>query len=150
MILNLIISVIQFNENSDLFFINKLKDTDKIFINNLLLINAHFFENIALSVISFNIAAILFNENCMLHFRLKIFIEIHFESICSISIQSDLVALLRKTSLIIWNEISAQYYHCFKVIDRTLKDLWNNTHWFDKITIMFVNIDSFTFIYIFH
>ena len=101
MILDLITSVVQSDENSGLFFIDESEGTGKTFVENLLLANARSFGDIALSVASFDIAAILLDGGRTSHFRLKISIEIHFESICPISTQSDLAALLRKTSLII-------------------------------------------------
>jgi len=116
-------------ENSGLFFIDGPGGTGKT-VENLLLANTRSSGAIALSVASSGIAAILLDGGRTSHSRLKIPIEIHFESICPISAQSDLAALLRRTSLIIWDEAPAQHCHCFEAIDR--------------ITVVFAGTGPFT------
>jgi ABC-type ATPase involved in cell division len=99
--LDLVTFVVQSEENSDLFFINGPGGTGKTFIENLLLANTRSSGEIALSVAYSGIAAILLDGCRTSHSRLKIPIEIHSKSICPISAQSDLAALVRRTASII-------------------------------------------------
>jgi|SRR5579859_7338254 len=142
-ILDLVTSVVESGEDSGLFFIDGSGGTGKTFVENLLLAKARSSGAIALSVASSGIAAILLDGGRMSHSRLKIPIEIHSESICPISAQSDLAALLRRTSLIVWDEAPAQHRHCFEAIDRTLKDLRNDTRWFGGVTVVFAGTTPF-------
>ena len=136
-ILDLVTSVVESEEDSGLFFIDGPGGTGKTFVENLLLAKARSSGAIALSVASSGIAVILLDGGHTSHSRLKIPIEIHSESICPISAQSDLATLLRRTSLIIWDEAPVQHRHCFEAIDRTLKDLRNDTGWFGGVTVVF-------------
>jgi PIF1-like helicase len=108
-------------------------------VENLILAKVHSSGGVALSVASSGIAAILDGGRTS-HSRLKIPIEVHAESICSISAQSDLVTLLKKTCLIIWDEAPAQHRHCFEAVDRMLKDIRNDSRWFGGVTMVFAGI----------
>jgi ATP-dependent DNA helicase PIF1 len=147
-ILDLITSAVQSDDgDSRLFFIDGPGGTGKLFIENLILAKVRSSGTIALSVASSGIAAILLDGSRTSHSQLKIPIEIHSESLCPISAQTDLAALLKATSLIIWDEAPSQHHQCFEVVDRTLKDLRNNPRWFGGITVMFTGTMPFTFIF---
>jgi len=146
--LDLITSAVQSdNGDSCLFFIDGPGETGKTFTDNLILVKVRASGAIALSVALSGIATILLNGGRSLHSRLKIPIEIHSESLCPISAQTDLAALLKATSLIIWDEAPSQHRHCFEAVDRTLKDLRNDPRWFGRITVMFTGTMPFTFIF---
>ena len=90
------------NSNADgLFFIDGSDDTDKTFLENLLLTYVRSQGQVALTVVSSEIVSILFDESRISHSRFKISLDIHSESICNISTQSELANLMRITKLIV-------------------------------------------------
>jgi hypothetical protein len=70
-----------------------------------------------------------------LRFRIPLVIEP--TTICNIPAQSHLADLIRRTSLIIWDEAPAQNRLCFEAVDRTFKDLRKCDLWFGGITMIF-------------
>ena len=123
-----------------LFFIDAPVGTGKTFVENLLLAYVRRQGQIALAVASSGIASILLAGGRTSHSRFKIPIDIHSQSICNVSGQSDLARLLRITKLIVWDEAPAQDRHCFEAVDRTLKDLCQNVNWFGGITMVFAGL----------
>ena len=122
---------------SSLFFLDGPGGTGKTFIENLLLDWVRGNSEIALAVASSGIASILLQHGRTSHSRFQIPIEIQSESVCVISSQSILAELLRRTKLIIWDEVSSQHRYCFEAVDRTLKDLYKNDKWFGGIPMVF-------------
>ena len=120
-----------------LFFIDGPGGTGKTFVESLLLAYVRSRGQVALAIASSGIASILLEGGRTSHSRFKIPIDIHSESICNISAQSELAKLLRITKLIVWDEAPAQHRHCFESVDRTLKDLRKSSDWFGGITIVF-------------
>jgi hypothetical protein len=141
-ILDQVTSAVQSDDgtNNRLFFIDGPGGTGKTFVENLIRAKVRSSGAIALSVASSGIAAILLDAGRTSHSQFKIPIDIHSKSLCSISAQSDLAALLKKTSLIIWDEAPAQHRHYFEAVDRTLKDLRNDSRWFGGVTVVFAGI----------
>ena len=73
------------------------------------------------------------------HSQLKLpFADLTPTSICTISAQSALADLLKKTSLIVWDEVSMSHKYHLNAIDNTLRDIRNrpNDH-FGGITMLF-------------
>ena len=135
--------IITLHSQSDrLFFIDDSEETEKTFVKNLILAYVHTHDGIALSVASFDIASILLDGDRTSHARFRIFLDILTDSNCNIKAQSIFADLLRRTTLIIWNEASAQNRYCFEAVNRTLKDLRNNDNWFGGITMIFAGIFS--------
>ena len=127
-----------------LFFIDGPGGTGKTFVENLLLNRVRGNSEIALGVASSGIASILLQQGRTSHSRFHIPIDIQPESVCAISAQSEVAELLRRTKLIIWDEISSQNRYCFEAVDRTLKDVRKNDNWFGGITVVFAGIDNVT------
>lgn len=123
--------------NGGLFFIDGPGGTGKTFVENLLLNRVRANRQIALAVASSGIAAILLDHGRTSHSRFRIPIDIQPESVCPVPAQSDLAELLRSTSLIIWDEVSAQNRYCFEAVDRTLRDLRKSDQRFGGITMVF-------------
>ena len=92
---------------------------------------------IALAVASSGIAAELLEGGRTAHSRFKIPIPINESSVCSISAQSNDAKLLRKTSLIIWDEIMMSHVHQVDCVDRSLQDIMKCDHPFGGITVVF-------------
>jgi PIF1-like helicase len=120
-----------------LFFIDGPGGTGKTFVESLLLAHVRSQGHVALAVASSGIASILLEGGRTSHSRFKIPIDVHSESVCSISAQSDLAKLLQMANLIVWDEAPAQHRHCFEAVDRTLKDLRKSPKWFGGITMVF-------------
>jgi hypothetical protein len=59
------------------------------------------------------------------------------DSICNIPKQSQLADLIRRTRLIIWDEVTAQNHHGVEAVDKTCRDLRDNDAPFGKITVVF-------------
>ncbi|CAG8708696.1 11681_t:CDS:2, partial [Acaulospora morrowiae] len=74
-------------------------------------------KKIALAVASSGIAALLLNNGQTVHSRFKISIKLNEDSICNISVQSNLAELLKQMILIIWDEASMMYRYVFEAID---------------------------------
>jgi hypothetical protein len=131
-----------------LFFIDGPGGTGKTFVENLLLNWVRGNSQIALAVASTGIASILLHNGRTSHSRFHIPIDIQPESTCAIPAQSALAELLRSTSLIIWDEVSAQNRYCFEAVNRTLQDLRKNSEWFGGIPVVFAGEKNTTILLI--
>ncbi|CAH1439022.1 unnamed protein product [Lactuca virosa] len=80
--------------------------------------------HIVLNVASSEIASLLLPGGRTAHSRFIIPFELTEDSICKINRSSDLASLLRKTSLIIWDEAPMVHKHAFEALDRSLKDVF--------------------------
>jgi len=76
-----------------------------------------------LPVASSGIAFLLLLGGRTAHSRFKIPIDLHDELTCNITQQMQVVELVRKVDLIIWDEAPMMHRRAFKVVDRTLRDL---------------------------
>ncbi|XP_074358101.1 uncharacterized protein LOC141697564 [Apium graveolens] len=74
-------------------------------------------------VTSSGIAATLMPGGRTAHSRFKIPIVIDEHSMCSISHTSDIVELIKRTNLIIWDEAHMQHRYAFECLDRSLRDV---------------------------
>ncbi|GJU91462.1 hypothetical protein Tco_1303885, partial [Tanacetum coccineum] len=99
--------------------------------------------DIVLNVESSGIASLLMSGGRTAHSRFHISINIDETSTCSISAQSDLGALLKKCKLIIWDEAPMANKHCFKALDRSLRDILRKSRYdtcdqpFGNMTMVF-------------
>ncbi|GJW22681.1 DNA helicase [Tanacetum coccineum] len=78
---------------------------------------------IVLAVASSGIASLVLLAGCTAHFRFKLPLELTDKSFCHAKKKSQLWNLLVETDLIIWDEAPINDKHCFKTLDRTLRDL---------------------------
>ena len=85
-------------------------------------------RKIVLPVASSGIAATLLPGGRTAHSRFKIPIILDDFSVCNISHDSDIAALIRETSLIIWDEAPMTHRYAFECLDRTLRDLMKSVH----------------------
>ena len=58
-----------------------------------------------------------------MHSRFNIHLNVDVESTCGIKVNSQLVELLRITTLKIWDEAPMQDHHAPEAVDRTLQDI---------------------------
>ena len=117
-----VISAVE-KDQGGMFFVYGYGGTGKTFIWKTLSAAFRSKGEIVLNVASSGIASLLLTGGRTAHSRFVIPININEDSFCSISPNSDLAALLKKTSLIIWDEAPMIHKHCFEALDRTLKDI---------------------------
>ena len=119
-----------------LFFVDGPGGTGKTFLYNAILAKFRSLGKIALAVASSGIAAELLEGGRTAHSRFKIPIPILPTSTCNISRPSELAALIRQTSLIIWDEAPMLHRYVFECVHRTLCDLFKNTKAFGGIVVL--------------
>lgn len=83
---------------------------------------------IVLAVASCGIAALLLQGGRTAHSRFHIPLNITEESTCEIKQGSHLAELIKKTSLILWDEAPMANKHCFEALDKSLRDILRFTN----------------------
>ena len=102
------------------FFLQGPAGTGKTFLYRCLCGTLCAQGKIVLCVASSGIAAQLMPGGIISHSRFRIPLDIHEDAVCSITRTSDLAALLKATSLIIWDEVPMQNKHCITAVDLRL------------------------------
>ena len=111
------------NEKGGMYFVYGYGGTGKTYLYKTLTAYLRSKEEIVLNVASSGIAALLLEGGRTAHSRFAIPINVVENSMCSISIDSDLAELLRMAKLIIWDEAPMMNRHCFEAFDRTMRDI---------------------------
>ncbi|XP_021992205.1 uncharacterized protein LOC110889021 [Helianthus annuus] len=78
---------------------------------------------VVLNVGSSGISSILLDGGRTAYSRFVIPININENSICSIEPNTELGDLIKRATLIIWDEAPMTHKHCFKALDRTMRDI---------------------------
>ncbi|XP_039797881.1 uncharacterized protein LOC120662887 [Panicum virgatum] len=78
---------------------------------------------IAVATATSGVAASIMPGGCTAHSRFKIPIKLSGSTMCSFTKQSGTTELLRKTSLIIWDEIAMTKRQAVEALDRSLRDI---------------------------
>jgi len=107
------------------FFRHGPAGTGKTFLYNCLCSHLRAQGKIVLCVASSGIAAQLLPGGRTAHSRFKIPLSNDINAVCNITPNSHLGELIRKTSLIIWDEVPMQHKACFEAVNRTLNDICN-------------------------
>lgn len=95
-------------------------------------------EHVVLCVASSGISALLLPGGRTSHSVLKIPVEgINAQSFCSIPKNSPRAALLRRVTLLIWDEVGMQDRFALEAVDRTLRDIRNDPRPFGGVTVVF-------------
>jgi len=105
------------------FFLQGTAGTGKAFLHNRLCSYLRARGKIVLCVASSGIAAQLFPGGRTAHSRFKIPVSNALNSGCNITSNSPLAQLIRKTLLIIWDEVPMQHKSCFEAVNWTLNDI---------------------------
>jgi ATP-dependent DNA helicase PIF1 len=111
------------NDKGGMFFVYGYGGTGKTYLYKTLIASLRSNKEIVLNVASSGIAALLLEGGRTAHSRFAIPINVVEESICSISVDSDLEELLRMAKLIIWDEAPMMNIHCFEAFDRKMRDI---------------------------
>lgn len=112
----------QGNQHSG-FFLQGPAGTGKTFLYNCLCSYLRARGKIVLCVASSGIAAQLLPGSHTAHSRFKIPLSNAAITGCNITSNSALAQLIRKTSLIIWDEVPMQHKSCFEAVNWSLNDI---------------------------
>ncbi|XP_023768468.2 uncharacterized protein LOC111917042 [Lactuca sativa] len=105
------------------FFVYGYGGTGKTFLWKTLSAALRSEGEIVLNVASSGIASFLLTGGRTAHSRFIIPLNLTGDSFCSITPESDVAELLKKTSLIIWDDAPMIHKHAFEALDRSLKDI---------------------------
>ncbi|KAL7602055.1 hypothetical protein Lser_V15G21000 [Lactuca serriola] len=117
-----IMSAVKENKGG-VFFVYGYGGTGKTFLWKTISAAIRSDGNIVLNVASSGIASLLLPGGRTAHSRFILPFELTEDSFCKINPDGDLASLIRKTSLIIWDEAPMIHKHAFEALDRTLKDV---------------------------
>ncbi|KAL6207830.1 hypothetical protein ACLB2K_018783 [Fragaria x ananassa] len=119
---NTIISAIERNDNV-MFFVDGPGGTGKTYLYRALLATLRNKNHIVLATATSGIAATILPGGRTAHSRFKIPLDPEKTPTCSISKQSDLAELIRKSSAIICDEAPMMHKCAFEALNETLKDI---------------------------
>ncbi|GFX26620.1 ATP-dependent DNA helicase [Trichonephila clavipes] len=93
---------------------------------------------IALAIASSGIAVTLLDGGRTAHSALKVPLNVYAnpDAMCNIKKHSGMAEVLRKYKIIIWDECTMANKHSLEAIDRTLKDIKNNTRLFVGVLML--------------
>ncbi|XP_002449443.2 uncharacterized protein LOC8071841 [Sorghum bicolor] len=112
-----------FANKSQVFFVDGPGGTGKTFLYKALLARVRSRGLIAIATATSGIAASILPGGRTAHSRFKIPIKIGDNSMCSFTKQSGTAELLRRASLIIWDEVAMTKRQCVETLDRSLQDI---------------------------
>ncbi|XP_076945766.1 uncharacterized protein LOC143616964 [Bidens hawaiensis] len=107
------------------FFIYGYGGTGKTYLWKSLSASIRSKGEIVLNVASSGIASLLLEGGRTAHSRFLILINLTEDSQCQVKGNTNVSELLKKTSLIIWDEAPMIHKHAFEALDITLKDVMN-------------------------
>jgi len=122
--------------HAKVIFINGPGGTGKTYTENLILNVVRLCGDIALTITSSGIIALLLSRGRTTHSYLKISIAFDRTSFCYIRKQNDLAALIRKTKLILWDQAPMTNKLAFEAVDRTLRDIIDRNEPFGGIVFV--------------
>jgi hypothetical protein len=125
------------SKSGQCFFLHGPGGTGKTFVYNTLCCALRAQGKIVICVASSGIAALILMGGRTSHFRLKIPIEIHEKSTCSIKKNSLEAELIRQADLLIYDEVAMQHRYCQEAVDHTLRDIREKDNLFGGMTVVF-------------
>ena len=105
------------------FYLQGPGGTGKTFLYNTLCHHFRGLGKVVLCVASTGIAGLLLPDGRTAHSRFGIPLQLHDESTCSVTKNSQAGELLRKVDLIIWDEVPMQHKFAFDAVHRLMCDL---------------------------
>ncbi|XP_036343195.1 uncharacterized protein LOC118752408 [Rhagoletis pomonella] len=126
------------NERGGIFFLDAPGGTGKTFLLSLILATIRSQNNIALALASSGIAATLLDGGRTAHSALKLPLnmQVNEEPTCNISKNSGMGKVLQTCKIIVWDECTMAHKKSLEALNRTLKDLRNNTNIFGAALIL--------------
>ncbi|XP_063993665.1 uncharacterized protein LOC135171207 [Diachasmimorpha longicaudata] len=112
-------------EQGGFVFLDAPGGTGRAFLISLILAKIRSQQKIALAVASSGIAATLLDGGRTAYSTFKLPLDIHNKpnAICSIKKNSGIAAVLRKSSIIIWDESTMAHKYSLEALHRTMQDL---------------------------
>jgi hypothetical protein len=111
------------NNRSKIFFVDGPGGTGKTYLYKALLAKVRSLGQIAIATATSGIAASIMPGGRTAHSRFKIPIRLTDNSTCNFTKQSGTAELLRRASLIIWDEVAMTKRQTVETLDRTLQDI---------------------------
>ncbi|XP_028074183.1 uncharacterized protein LOC114276597 [Camellia sinensis] len=119
---NSIMEAVECNTDA-IFFVDGLEGIGKTYLYCALLASVRSQGRIAIATATSGIAATLLPGGRTAHSRFKIPLNPEASSVCSITKQSDLAELIRRATVIIWDEATMTNRYAFEALNRTLIDI---------------------------
>ncbi|XP_075670204.1 ATP-dependent DNA helicase RRM3-like [Castanea sativa] len=110
-------------KESMIFFVDGSGGTGKTFLYHTILATLRKSGHIAIATATSGIARRLLHGGRIMHSRFKIPLTLDASSTCSISEQSDLAELIRRATIIIWDEAPMVNRRALESLNRTFKDI---------------------------
>ena len=111
------------NQKGKVFFIDGPGGTGKTYLYKALLAKVRSMGLIAIATATSGIAASIMPGGRTAHSRFKIPINVQEDTVCNFSKQSGTAELLRRASLIIWDEVAMKKWQAVEALDRSLQDI---------------------------
>lgn len=111
------------SQKSQLFFVDGPGGTGKTYLYKALLAKVRSMGLIAIATATSGIAASIMPGGRTAHSRFKIPIKLTSYSMCGFAKQSGMADLLRRASLIIWDEVAMTKRQAVETLDRSLQDI---------------------------
>ena len=126
------------NGNGGLFFLDAPGGTGKTFLMSLILATVRARSDIAVAVASSGIAATLLEGCRTAHSALKLPLNLQTteQPTCNIAKHSAMAKVLVASKIIIWDECTMAHKRALEALDRTLKDLRNDSRHFGGAMIL--------------
>uniref|UniRef100_K3ZDX1 ATP-dependent DNA helicase n=1 Tax=Setaria italica TaxID=4555 RepID=K3ZDX1_SETIT len=119
------------------FFMDGPGGTGKTYLYKTLLAKVHSMDLIVVATATSGIAASIMPGGRTAHSRFKIPIKLDDSTMCSFTKQSGTTELLRRASLMIWDEVVMTKRQCVEALDRSLQDIMDCTQPFDGKVMLF-------------
>ncbi|XP_076939710.1 uncharacterized protein LOC143608586 [Bidens hawaiensis] len=113
------------DKKGGVYFVYGYGGTGKTYLWKTLSASIRSKGEVVLNVASSGIASLLLEGGRTAQSRFLIPINLTEDSICLVKGNTDVYELLKKTSLIIWDEAPMIHKHAFEALDRTLNDVIN-------------------------
>ena len=124
-------------KESMIFFVDGLGGTGKTFWYRTILAALRKTGHIAIATTTSGIATTLLPDGRTAHSRFKIPLTLDASSTCSISEQSDLAELIRRATIIIWDDTPMVNRCALESLDRTIRDIMEvNSPFGGKVLIL--------------
>ena len=111
------------NNKPGFFFVSGYGGTGKTYLWNAIISYLRAHEHIVLTVAASGVASLLLPGGRTAHSRFKIPCDLEEGSVCDIKRGSMLAELVKKTSLVIWDEALMTHRTAFETLNRTFQDL---------------------------
>ena len=127
------------NNKANMFFIDAPGGTGKTFVLQLLLAKIRATNHVALAVASSGIAATMLTGGRTAHSTFKLPLNVHPSEVgtCGITLESDMAEVLRRSKIIIWDEVTMSHRSSLEAVDLLLRDVTKSNCFMGGKTVVF-------------